>query len=137
MTRFQIENTQSGTILGQYDADTEAQALDLMAQDAGYRDYADACAVTGADPEAWEDDLSVAPIGVDTLDDYTMVARDSRGVMISEDHGRYFDGDAETQRMRVDARSMLSRCKAASVVVYQTVSGEKAGKTVAVHSDDE
>ncbi|MFN9086731.1 MAG: hypothetical protein ACK5W7_04305 [Gemmatimonadaceae bacterium] len=41
-TRFQIENTASGEILGQYHAETEAQALDLMAQDAGYRDYAEA-----------------------------------------------------------------------------------------------
>ncbi len=137
MTRYEIANRTSAAILGMYEATTPEAALDLMAQSAGYRDYADACAVTGADPEAWEDELSVALIGVDTLDDYTMVARDSRGVMISEEHGRYFDCDAETQRMCVDARSMLSRCKAASVVVYQTVSGEKAGKTVAVHSDDQ
>lgn len=37
---FQIENSKSGVILGVYEAATEAEALDLMAQDAGYADYA-------------------------------------------------------------------------------------------------
>lgn len=40
---FQIENTASGIVLGSYEAETAAAALDLMAQDAGYADYAEAC----------------------------------------------------------------------------------------------
>ncbi len=40
MTTFTITNTASGIVLGQYEAATEAEALDLMARDAGYADYA-------------------------------------------------------------------------------------------------
>ncbi|MHB8180083.1 MAG: hypothetical protein ACYDDR_04570 [Acidithiobacillus ferrivorans] len=48
--KYQIENTHSGVVLGVYDAETPAQALDLMAQDAGYKDYADAQKVVPAKP---------------------------------------------------------------------------------------
>lgn len=37
---FQIENIKSGVILGTYEAKDEHDALDLMARDAGYPDYA-------------------------------------------------------------------------------------------------
>lgn len=40
MAAYTITNTRSGTILGTYDAETEAAALDAMARDAGYADYA-------------------------------------------------------------------------------------------------
>lgn len=39
MKKFQIENTKSGLLLGVYEADTKDEALDLLAQDAGYADY--------------------------------------------------------------------------------------------------
>lgn len=57
---FQIENTKTGVVLGQYDADTEAAALDLMAQDAGYADYA----ALQAQPElaADEDEIAVTEV---------------------------------------------------------------------------
>lgn len=48
MMRFLISNTQSGAELGTYDAADEAAALDLMAQDAGYADYAEAQRVAPA-----------------------------------------------------------------------------------------
>lgn len=43
--RYQIENTKSGLILGTYEAETEAEALDAMARDAGYADYQAACEI--------------------------------------------------------------------------------------------
>jgi hypothetical protein len=38
--QYQIENTRSGLVLGIYEAGSVEEALDLMAQDAGYEDYA-------------------------------------------------------------------------------------------------
>ena len=45
MPRYQIENTISACILGEYDAEDELQALEAMARDAGYKTYAEACEV--------------------------------------------------------------------------------------------
>ena len=47
--RYQITNTGSGADLGTYEAPTAAAALDLMAQDAGYADYARAQLVAPAE----------------------------------------------------------------------------------------
>ena len=43
MLTFRIETTASGVILGDYEAATTFEALDAMARDAGYADYADCC----------------------------------------------------------------------------------------------
>lgn len=40
MKRFEIENITSGVILGEYEAESEADALNKMAQEAGYADFA-------------------------------------------------------------------------------------------------
>lgn len=48
MTSYTIENTVSGMILGTYEGATEAEALDAMARDAGYADYAEAQKVAPA-----------------------------------------------------------------------------------------
>lgn len=46
MNKYLITNTISGLRLGVYDGDTETEALDAMARDAGYSDYAECCEVT-------------------------------------------------------------------------------------------
>ncbi len=40
MTHFTITQSATGIVLFDGEADSEAQALDLMAKDAGYADYA-------------------------------------------------------------------------------------------------
>uniref|UniRef100_UPI00334265C5 hypothetical protein n=1 Tax=Castellaniella defragrans TaxID=75697 RepID=UPI00334265C5 len=46
--KYQIENTISGIIIGVYEADSADLALDAMARDAGYSDYAEAQAAAPA-----------------------------------------------------------------------------------------
>ena len=57
MKNWKIGNKVSGADLGIYPGETVADALDALARDAGYRDHADACEVTGEDGS----DLSVVP----------------------------------------------------------------------------
>lgn len=45
MATYKIENTRSGVIFGEYEGISEAAALDTMARDAGYADYAKCCEV--------------------------------------------------------------------------------------------
>lgn len=53
--KYQVENTTSGHIFGTFEAETPEQALDKMAQDAGYKDFAAACEVApGDDVVAYE-----------------------------------------------------------------------------------
>jgi hypothetical protein len=49
MTPYRITSRTSGPDLGIYYARSEADALDVLARDAGYQDFATACAVTGDD----------------------------------------------------------------------------------------
>lgn len=46
---YRIENSSSSVVLGYYKATTEADALDAMARDAGYADYAEAHSVAPGD----------------------------------------------------------------------------------------
>lgn len=55
--RYSISNRISGHVLGVYEGDTEEQALDALAQDAGYRDYADQARQLGRTVEELRDEL--------------------------------------------------------------------------------
>ncbi len=57
MKKFEISNRNSGLVLGTYEGDTKQDALDAMARDAGYADYASIPAEAGT-----EDDLIVTEI---------------------------------------------------------------------------
>lgn len=43
MSKFLITNAICGVELGVFEGATEAEALDAMARDAGYKDYAECC----------------------------------------------------------------------------------------------
>ena len=49
MAKWTIENPTSGVVLGTYEGETEAEALDELARDAGYRDNAEACEVSAGE----------------------------------------------------------------------------------------
>jgi hypothetical protein len=55
MKTYRIENEHSGLILGEYEGESEADALDAMARDAGYQSYRGLCHVNRAD----EDDSGI------------------------------------------------------------------------------
>ena len=52
ISTYYIES-RDGAHLGSYDSDSEEHALDAMARDAGYADFAAACAATGESPTDW------------------------------------------------------------------------------------
>lgn len=58
MRYWKITNRVSGLVLGAYLADSEEAALDAMARDAGYTDYAHMCG--GEEPDS--DELKVEPL---------------------------------------------------------------------------
>lgn len=51
MTKYRIINTAAGTVLGEYNADSADEALDMLAQDAGYRSYRHAREIMAATGE--------------------------------------------------------------------------------------
>jgi hypothetical protein len=56
---YKIENTISGVVLGVYWGNTPEEALDALAHEAGYRDYAHMCEVAPARPG----EISVKEVG--------------------------------------------------------------------------
>lgn len=50
MVRYEIQNTITGLVLGVYDADSEEEALEAMARDAGYESAAAAAVVAPTKP---------------------------------------------------------------------------------------
>jgi hypothetical protein len=62
MPTYKIENTVSGQVLGAYQARDENAALDAMARDAGYKDFADSCRVLSRTEEEGREDLKVTEL---------------------------------------------------------------------------
>jgi hypothetical protein len=65
MPSYMIENIVSGHVFGAYEA-ANVDALDVLARDAGYRDYADAC----DQDHSTRGDLVVTDVNVAALDWY-------------------------------------------------------------------
>ena len=59
MQTFEIYNMNAGEVLGTYQAKTEDQALDVMARDYGFRDYADCLTGYGVDVETAKTELQI------------------------------------------------------------------------------
>jgi len=55
--KYLVENTQSGTVLGAYEAETPEEALELCSRDAGYETHKEACKI------APDGDLIARPLG--------------------------------------------------------------------------
>ena len=55
MTTYQISNTTSGVIIGTYEAESRQGALEAMARDQGYSDYAECNRVSAGDFASDED----------------------------------------------------------------------------------
>jgi len=59
---YRITNVNSGACFGLYTAETEQEARDKMARDAGYRDYEHACEVAGTDANVVVEDITDQPL---------------------------------------------------------------------------
>ncbi|MDR3441220.1 hypothetical protein [Telmatospirillum sp.] len=66
MKTFRIDNMHTGATMGEYKAESEQQALDAMACDIGYEDYAQACeAVAVAPPDLRVIRIDCESVGID------------------------------------------------------------------------
>lgn len=61
MKNFEISNATSGQVLGVYHAESKDAALDMLARDAGYADYAEVLAICPAS----DSDVLIAEIGAE------------------------------------------------------------------------
>ncbi len=59
MAHYEIQNANTAYVLGVYEGETEEEALDAMARDAGYQDYASIAEQQG---QADEDDLVITEV---------------------------------------------------------------------------
>lgn len=96
MQHYTVHNQTSGALFGEAVADSLDDALDMIARDQGYTDYAALCAVVGLDVDAARADLAVTvepvilvveggmeahsdspPTTLDALDDYIEATADN------------------------------------------------------------
>lgn len=99
MPTYEIANAKSGFILGRYAAETANEALEMMAQDAGYASYA---AANEAAP-AKDDEIVVAEMPVVWLSVETPSI--FREIMVAEDETRR----TPQERRDVDELNGLAR----------------------------
>lgn len=60
--KWKITQTATGVDMGVYEGETEQDALDTMARDAGYRDHADACSIYEDGSDGGASTLEVTPV---------------------------------------------------------------------------
>lgn len=98
--RYQISSKTSGAVLGTYEGDSPAAALDAMAQDAGYADHREACIQSGDDGSH----LIVRAISAETV---TAAARTAYSASLDAtgDHGCAYDAASDAIRELVGERT--------------------------------
>lgn len=118
MNRYNIYNHHSAEDLGTYEAENENAALDAMARDYGYKDYAEVVETCGRAYDDCRDELVV------TLMDYEQIFRDAnnggRGFAVGDPEDGINDL-AETLGGELIARAYSDL----DVAVYQLPNGDK------------
>jgi hypothetical protein len=76
MTLFTVENVKSRVVFGEYEAIDERHALDVYAQDAGYRDFSHCCEVAPV-----EDGEIVATRRADTINSAGYIVYDNNATI--------------------------------------------------------
>jgi hypothetical protein len=119
MPMFKVENVKSRFVFGDYEAESEQHALDVYAQDAGYRDFAHAREVAPV-----EDDEIVATRQSDTIK--------SAGYIVSDNEAIW--GIGETEDLAWE--NMVQEMRKAGITVVDEFSEDELARgdeTLASH----
>jgi hypothetical protein len=103
MNAYQIHNSTSGQYLGTYLGESESDALDAMARDAGYADHAAAVEASGDDDDLTVTEIETEAYYVDGSDDDTFYVSCTGRVWLLGDDGGYAASD-EVPELPGDAR---------------------------------